>query len=1415
MSGVGHRGARGIFAFSYVRVFLGVLAVAAVKSAIAAAGIGPASWTSIGPHTYYGGRVQSIAIHPADSKRMWAGAAGGGIWKTTDGGASWTPYSDTLPSLAITSIVIAPVNNSIMYAGSGDERNGVVGAGIYKSTNGGATWTQLPSTIPPSATTGTWRFVRKLAIHPGNDNILLAATGETLYRSTDGGATWQAKGGSVSDVAFHPLDGNRVVATGMYSSDGGATWTTLARKPDTAVYAWSLEFGSVVYESAGLLPPADAPNEERYSGTISRSTDGGATWTTLADIKHLMPYAWHGNAIWVDPVDRNLILAGGEGLWRSTNGGVSWAQITHGGGLPQTGWTGMQAIVTAPGYNGSTNRAVFVASGGGVFKLTDTGAAPISPTYWTNLNNGLATVQFRSGTGHTGANGGILGGTAATGTIGMVAGTTGWSIVDVGPHGGYAAIDPADGSILYGSRQLSSIFRRNAGEALPLQIHHASPNALEDAFKEGNWAAPMLLDPNNSNVLYVGASSLWRTWNAKSMYTNWAPIFQRPETIKAHGYISHLDVAPGNSAVIWVVKANGDVFRTDNGTAEQPTWIQVGFSGTTWPAFDVGTVLIDRDDHHTAYVGGKGGVWRTVDAGASWKRINASPLPAIWSIQRHPSHPGYLYLGTEKGIFASDNGGASWSAANELPVNIRVTQLFWTNASTLVAATFGRGMYSATVNVPANVLALSRAGSGTGSISSSPAGINCGSTCSAAYGTGTVVTLTATAQAGSTFSGWGGACSGAGLSPTCTVTMNGARSASATFNLGYTLSVSVTGSGAVTSNPAGINCGSACSAGFATGASVTLTATPSTGSVFLGWTGACSGTAACPLSMTAGKTVQAQFAPGSNSTLSVTRSGSGSGTVTSVPAGITCGAQCSSGYAYGTSVTLTATPGSGSHFAGWSGGCSGSATTCTVSMIQARSVTATFNQGTQYGLTVFKSGTGSGPVTSNPGGIVCGSTCSAGYAQGTIVTLTATPNTNSTFSGWSGACTGTASTCVVTMDAVKSVTATFNMKGYALTVTKAGTGSGPVVSSPSGIACGSSCSASFTNGANVTLTATPNSGSVFAGWSGACTGTATCVVSMSAARQVTATFNRAGYLATITKAGSGSGSVVSSPAGLVCGSACSANFAPGTLLTLTATANPGSVFTGWSGGGCGTTSPVCMTYVYSNSSVTAVFEPVRTLGVQFSGGGTGAVSSNPAGLQCSSNCSAGFGLGSTVSLTAQPAAESRFMGWSGACSGTGSCDITMSSSRTVTAVFEPFPLAEALDTTGLTWTTSSSGGSNYWRSQTAVSSDGIDAAQAGPMLPPAIVTLSTTVTGPGTIQFQWRIAGEPLNDRLTFLIDGVQRSELTGDSGWQSATFDLDAGTHTLDWRFSNFGTWTFDRAWVDQVRITTLFGSAVKGGKR
>lgn len=253
---------------------------------------------------------------------------------------------------------------------------------------------------------------------------------------------------------------------------------------------------------------------------------------------------------------------------------------------------------------------------------------------------------------------------------------------------------------------------------------------------------------------------------------------------------------------------------------------------------------------------------------------------------------------------------------------------------------------------------------------------------------------------------------------------------------------------------------------------------------------------------------------------------------------------------------------------------------------------------------------------------------------------------------------------------------------FALTVTPAGTGTGTVTSAPAGINCGSDCTELYSMGTIVVLTASANSDSMFAGWSGGgCTGTGTCTVTVNAATTVTATFDRRMYTLTVNRAGNGSGTVTSSPAGINCGATCQAIFNHGQVVTLTATpTGTGNVFSGWSGGGCSGAATTCQVTLTAATTVTATFDPaMHTLTVSLAGSGTGTVTSAPAGINCPGDCSQPYNDNTMVTLTATRttsplASVSNFAGWSGGCSGMATtCTVTMTAATTVTARFDLAP----------------------------------------------------------------------------------------------------------------------------------------------
>ena len=500
-------------------------------------------------------------------------------------------------------------------------------------------------------------------------------------------------------------------------------------------------------------------------------------------------------------------------------------------------------------------------------------------------------------------------------------------------------------------------------------------------------------------------------------------------------------------------------------------------------------------------------------------------------------------------------------------------------------------------SVNKNVQALTLQVSGSGKVTSSPSGIDCGSDCLQYYTSDTQVTLSPMPDSGYQFGGWSGACSGFGE---CIVSMNLAKTVTAAFNSPgvqppvstHTLTIKKigTGTGFISSQIGRISCGTNCSETYPHGFSVPLAVTADEGSVFSGWTtGPCQGTLGCTVKMMSDNTITANFIK--LKTLTVILVGPASGRVVSSSGDIDCGTDCTETYSEEDSVTLRVIEDDQSKFAGWfAPECSGTGE-CTVSMTSHRIVLAEYV--IRHNLKITVDTPERGRITSQPEGIDCGTDCEGRYNEDTEVLLTAIPETGFGFKGWQGSrCTGTED-CTVIMGDERSVTAVFTSK-YKLEITKNGSGDGRVWSTPAGIDCGADCSQDYFKDTSVALSALPDDDSEFTGWSGSgCSGVGNCIVEIDVARTVTANFknkndSKQQYTITVVKEGSGSGEVISAPAGIQCGYNCNRIFDEDTEITLTTKFSDGSLFTGWNSPDCSGTDD-CKFKLNNNTTVIASF----------------------------------------------------------------------------------------------------------------------------------------------------------------------------------------------------------------------------------
>jgi photosystem II stability/assembly factor-like uncharacterized protein len=684
-----------------------------------AAGISVANWKWLGPGNI-GGRTRSILAHPTDPNIMWIGSVAGGIWKTTNGGQSWGPLADFMANLNVSTLAMDPRKPDIIYAGTGEgfyNLDAFRGAGLFRSSDGGATWAQIPATA-----SADFQFVNRVAI-ASDGSALLAATRRGIFRSTNfadpnlNAITFAAVAGPIShdmlNVVCSPTAPKNCVAggrgdTAYYSTDGGANWTAATGLPD--VNPGETFDGRVELTFAAADTKVVYASIDRSSGELYRSNDGGKTYALRnTGTQYLSGQGWYNNAVWAgDPTNPDLVVVGGLDLYRSTNGGTTLTQISEWWRAPSSAHADNHVIVSHPFYDGINNRAVFFGNDGGIYRNDDVLTATKTGG-WVSLNHNYGVTQLYGAAGNI-TSGRIVGGTQDNGTLlyspppGPNTGPNGYSAM-FGGDGGYSAADPTNPNFMY-------------GEYVYLQIHRsvnggASSNYIWDGILDAGagtralFIAPFILDPREPNRMLAGGISLWQSTNVKAATPSWkeikTPIMGNCPRYSGRCPISAIEAqrdsaGTGSSNVLWVGYADGQVFRATNGTASQPSWTRVDQNGPNHlPSRYVTRVRVDPADVNRVFVTFAGyqtsNIWMSTNGGSTWKDLGSQlPAVSVYDAAILPSNPNFIYVATEVGLFASEDGGQNWWPTNQGPANVAVQELFWMGPM-LIAATHGRGLF--------------------------------------------------------------------------------------------------------------------------------------------------------------------------------------------------------------------------------------------------------------------------------------------------------------------------------------------------------------------------------------------------------------------------------------------------------------------------------------------------------------------------------------------------------------------------------------------------------------------------------------------------------------------------------------------------------------------------------------------------
>ncbi|HEY2962245.1 MAG TPA: hypothetical protein VGJ37_07500 [Pyrinomonadaceae bacterium] len=678
-------------------------------------------WRMIGP--FRGGRVNAVSGVVGQPDTFYFGSVGGGVWKSSNSGRTWTPIFDSTNVASIGAIAVAPSNPNVIYVGTGepDMRDSIAyGNGVFKSSDAGKTWTQLGLE--------NTKQIGRIIVDPENPNLVfVAALGNAyapnpdrgVYRSRDGGATWQKvlfKNDDVGaiDLSFDPLDSKVVYATlwnvrrppwfiyapangpgaGIFKSlDGGTTWKEISE--------------GIPVEGRGHIGIAISPaNRNRIyaavdakEGGVFSSNDAGATWTRLSKDKRLWDRGWYFEKINVDPKNADVVYVMNTSVYRSTDAGKTWTPIkgAPGGDDYHQLW-----------INPDEPKRMIVASDQGAIVTVD---GAVTWSSWYNQPTAQiyhVSADYRFPYWVTGAqqDSGAVG-TPSRSNHSEISNRD-WEGLCAGGESGYTAPDPLHPEILFGG----TVSRCNV---LTGETKNVSPErgATPGQFRHA-WTQPLVFSQADPHALYYANQFLYKTTNGGESWTQISQDLTRedpgvPSNLneaaaadapadKRRGVVYTIAPSPLRASMIWIGTDDGLIQLTKD---DGKTWQNVTPPAmTSWSKvvmieashFDVNEAYAAVERHQLADY--EPHIYRTLDAGKTWTEITKG-LPAsvyVETVKEDPNRRGLLFTGTERAVFVSFNDGDQWQSLqlNLPPASMRDLAI---HSDDLIVATHGRGFW--------------------------------------------------------------------------------------------------------------------------------------------------------------------------------------------------------------------------------------------------------------------------------------------------------------------------------------------------------------------------------------------------------------------------------------------------------------------------------------------------------------------------------------------------------------------------------------------------------------------------------------------------------------------------------------------------------------------------------------------------